>query len=96
MFLDELDGSWPPIFDLFLFMQIAGGWQHNPIDISLGMFNGILQGEGRPHIVFCRKVPMHMTGANSEFQHHRCIACLRQLKAFFHSVHNAGQIGPGV
>ena len=90
VFLNKFDSSWPAFFDLLLFVQITGRWKHNAIDITFGMLNGIFEREGRAHIVFGRKMAVHVTGANAKLQHDRGIAGLRQLKALLHRFDNAG------
>ena len=96
MVLNEFDGSRPAVLHLFLLVQIARWGQHNAVDITFGMLDGIFQREFGAHIVFGGKLPVHMACPNAQFQHDRRVAGLRQLKAFFNGLHDAWQIGSGV
>ena len=91
--LNELQGRWPARVGFFLLVQIAGGRQHDAVDIALGVFDGVFEGEAGPHVVAGGKPAMHMAGADAQFQHHRCVAGLGQLETFFHGMNDAGQIG---
>ena len=76
VFLNELQGRWPAGKGFFLLVQVTGGWQHDAVDIALGVFNGVFEGEAGPHVVAGRKAAMHMAGADAQLQHHRGVAGL--------------------
>ena len=73
-------------------MQERSGRQNDAIDVARWIFQRLAQREFRLPIVLGDELPMHMTGADADFEHDRRVRRLGQLEALLDHAHECRQI----
>ena len=74
--LYEANSSRPASVDLVLLLHERERGQNDLIRSPVGVFQGFLSGERRSFVVLGNEVPVDVTRADAQLQHHRCIARL--------------------
>ena len=90
---DEAHGGGPALLDLLPLVQVARRRQHDAAGVAHRLFQRVLEGEARPHIVAGGEAAVDVAGADAQLQHHRRVGGFRQLEAFLHRLHDRGQVG---
>ncbi|SPF36238.1 hypothetical protein SBA4_1840017 [Candidatus Sulfopaludibacter sp. SbA4] len=93
---DELLRGGPALLDFFLLVQVAGGRQHDAADVAHGVFDGVLEGERRAHVVLRAEAAVHVARADAQLQHDGRVAGFGEGEPLFDRAHDGGQVGARV
>ena len=94
--LDEIDRCRPASLQLLLLVRVGRWWQHDAVDVALGVLEGIARCESRADIVLAGEAAVHVAGANAYLQHDRRVRGFRQGESVFHCLDDGRQIWPRI
>ena len=91
-FLDKFDRRRPALLDFLALVQIRGRRQHDAFGIAARIFQRFAQREARLLVVLGDEAAVDVTGADTDFEHHRRVRDFGKFEAVFNRPDDGRQV----